>query len=167
MTPLEFYEEILDTGMDWLAEFSGAPPRSRKADVMLLTIAQQESGLKHRAQVSTGMTAGPARGWWQFERGGGVVGVLTHPQSKDLAGRVCEACHVPRESHAVWRCMEGHDRLAVAFARLLLWTDPEPIPEASIEGWHCYLENWRPGKPHPSKWPGNWMRAVETVAQFP
>jgi hypothetical protein len=165
MTPIEFYTEILDPGLDWLAEFAGAPKRSTYADVMLLAIAQQESGLKHRAQViSTGAKAGPARGWWQFERGGGVVGVLTHPQTKDLAGRVCEACYVPRESYAVWRCLEGHDRLAAAFARLLLWTDPAPLPETSMEGWHEYQAVWRPGRPHPTTWPGNWMRAAEALA---
>jgi hypothetical protein len=164
MTPLEFYEEILDPGLDWLSEFAGAPKRSTYADVMLLTIAQQESGLKHRAQViSTGAKAGPARGWWQFERGGGVAGVLTHQQTKDLASRICEACYVPRDSYAAWRCLEGHDRLAVAFARLLLWTDPAPLPGTSQEGWRCYLVNWRPGKPHPEKWHGYWMRSAEAL----
>ncbi len=164
MTPIEFYDEILDPGLNYLAEFTGAPKRSYYADVMLLTISQQESGLKHRAQIIADGKVGPARGWWQFERGGGVIGVLTHSQTKDLAGRICESCHVPREAPAVWRCLEGHDRLAVAFARLLLWTDPAPLPETAMDGWEAYLRCWRPGKAKPASWPGYWSRATETLA---
>ena len=163
MTPIEFYEEILDPGLRLLSEFAGAPRRSRAADVILLSIAQQESGLKHRAQIIKGGNPGPARGWWQFERGGGVVGVLTHPQTADLAARLCESCNVPREASAIWRCLEGHDRLSAAFARLLLWTDPAPLPETPAEGWDAYLRTWRPGKPHPSVWQAHWQRATEAL----
>src|SRR5690606_35531315 len=46
---------------------------SDRATVMLLAIGLQESRFEHRRQIK-----GPARGFWQFERGGGVRGVMTH-----------------------------------------------------------------------------------------
>ena len=41
--------------------------RSTAADVLLLAIGLQESRFEHRQQIG-----GPARSFWQFERGGGV-----------------------------------------------------------------------------------------------
>ena len=48
--------------------------RSREAVVMLLAIGLQESLFKYRRQMANG----PARGFWQFEKMGGVAGVLQH-----------------------------------------------------------------------------------------
>ncbi len=107
---------------------------------------------------------GPARGWWQFERAGGVAGVMRHPASAALARNLCQACHVPFSAPHIWRCLEGHDVLAAGFARLLLWTDPTPLPTDHAGGWDYYLNNWRPGKPHPAKWPGYWRQAGEALA---
>ena len=56
---------------------------------MLLAIGLQESRLTHRRQIG-----GPARGLWQFERGGGVAGVLRHAASRDHALSVCDARRV-------------------------------------------------------------------------
>ncbi|XFB08402.1 hypothetical protein AAGT13_00040, partial [Azotobacter salinestris] len=89
-----------------------------------LTIGLQESGLIHRRQIG-----GPARGWWQFEQGGGVAGVLRHPASAGYARGVCTARKVSPEPGIVWAELEHDDTLAAAFARLLLWTDPAPLPE--------------------------------------
>ena len=48
---------------------------SAEATVMLLAIGLQESRLEHRRQIK-----GPARSFWQAEKGGGMVhGVLRHP----------------------------------------------------------------------------------------
>ena len=52
---------------------------------LLLAIGLQESGLCERCQIIDGGGKGPARGLWQFERGGGVVGVLTHPLTRTHA----------------------------------------------------------------------------------
>lgn len=133
------------------------------AERMLLAIAGQESGMDHRYQLSRGMTAGPARGWWQFERGGGVAGVMTHRASSERAKAVCQELEVEFASHAIWRALEGHDALATAFARLLLWTDPRPLPTTEQAGWQYYLDNWRPGKPHPGAWPKHWAAANEAL----
>mgnify|MGYP001576466703 CR=1 FL=1 len=48
-----------------------------EARAEMLAIALQESRCQHRAQIG-----GPAKGYWQFEQGGGVRGVLSHPSSK-------------------------------------------------------------------------------------
>lgn len=129
----------------------------------MLAIAMQESGssLNARYQNSPG-NAGPAKGWWQFEQGGGVRGVLNHKSTSDLARRACQRCTVVASDAAVHRALEGHDPLAVIFARLLILTEPKPLPQNVGEGWEQYLRLWRPGKPHPDNWPANWELAELT-----
>lgn len=126
------------------------------ARVELLAIGLQESRLKFRAQkTSDPYRKGPARGLWQFERGGGVIGVMTHRATKDLAEAVCKARGVPFDSSLIHARLEFDDILAAAFARLLLWADPKPLPgvDASVDSaWECYLRNWRPGRPHRETW---------------
>lgn len=119
------------------------------ARVMLLAIGLQESRLIHRRQIR-----GPARGLWQFERGGGVRGVLNHAASRDLAREVCEERRVRPTMDAVYVALEGDDILAACFARLLLWTDPTPLPPVphAPAAWSLYLRTWRPGKPHRHTW---------------
>lgn len=131
---------------------------SPQAEAMLQAIALQESGLVHRRQVG-----GPARSWWQFERGGGVVGVLRHNVSADKAREVCHALGYRPEADTVYTAMEHNDILACAFARLLLYTDPSPLPRGEAEAWNYYRRNWRPGKPHEKRWPANWKRATAAV----
>lgn len=128
------------------------------AEVMLHAIALQESALEHRRQVR-----GPARGWWQFEQGGGVAGVLSHPASRDKAREVCAVLGYTPAAAAVHAAIEHNDLLACAFARLLLYTDPRPLPRDAEDGWDYYLRNWRPGKPHPSRWGACWNRAQGAV----
>jgi hypothetical protein len=129
---------------------------SDAARVMLLAIGLQESRLKFRAQKTQDpYTKGPARGLWQFERGGGVVGVMQHRHTKDLAKGLCILRSEPFDSVLIHARLEYDDILAAGFARLLLWSDIRPLPvlEASHdEAWGCYLRNWRPGKPHRETW---------------
>ena len=83
------------------------------ARAMLLAIGLQESGLTARVQRVAGGGKGPARGLLQFERGGGVVGVLNHPASRDLALQVCTARKLPAvSSSVVWEWLETDDVLA-------------------------------------------------------
>lgn len=162
MTPKQFLDEIMVPGLLRLHDIGGPRP-SAAAQQLMLTIAMQESAIEHRVQVIASGNPGPARGWWQFERGGGVAGVMSHPASAGLARELCAALHVPFHPHDIWRCLEGHDTLAVGFARLLLWTDPRPLPTDHSGGWDYYLRNWRPGKPHPAKWPRYWRQAEEAL----
>jgi hypothetical protein len=169
MTPERFIEKVLDPGLMRLMELGG-PSVARNARRMLLAIALQESGpgLSNRFQIVSGSpgAGGPARGFYQFEEGGGVVGVLTHRASAELARRLCEDCTVLPHRAAVWRALEGHDVLATGFARLLLWTHPPALPETAA-GWQQYMAVWRPGRPHEARWAGHWetaTRATEQVA---
>jgi hypothetical protein len=135
---------------------------SPEARCMMLAIGLQESRLIARAQIVNGGGKGPARGLWQFERGGGVRGVLEHPATKAAAGAVCLARQVAPTPPAVWAALETDDVLAAAFARLLLLADPKPLPALgdSAGAWACYLRNWRPGKPKPDSWPAVYAQAL-------
>ena len=140
---------------------------SKEARVMLYAIGLQESRFTHRAQVIDGGGKGPARGYWQFERAGGVRGVLRHPASKFWMHSVCNARNVPAQETSVWLAMETDDVLAAAAARLLLFTDPARLPAVGeqAESWTYYLRNWRPGKPHPRTWPECYETALKAVGE--
>lgn len=142
-----------------------SPMDSDAARVMLLAIGLQESRLIHRRQIG-----GPARGLWQFERGGGVVGVLRHRASAELAEDVCEQRGVEPTPAKLYEALALDDLLACAIARLLLFTDPRPLPRADAPaeaGWAYYIRNWRPGKPHRHTWDAFHAKAVDAVRAFP
>lgn len=164
MTPEQFLNDIITPGLERLRDLGG-PAVTADAKRIMLAIAQQESGagLTARYQNAPSTSPGPARGFWQFEQGGGVVGVLEHNGSKTLAKAICDSCVVPAQKEAVWRSLEGHDDLSVAFARLLLYTDPRPLPVTEQDGWDYYIRNWRPGRPHPENWGVNWRNADAAV----
>lgn len=127
---------------------------------MLLAIGLQESRLTHRRQIG-----GPARGLLQFELGGGVRGVLRHRSSREHAQAVCRARDVIATESAVYAALEHDDVLAMAFGRLLLWTDPKALPALGDEqaAWDLYLRTWRPGKPHRHTWDALYAKALEAV----
>lgn len=130
-----------------------------EAQVMLLAIGLQESQFKTRKQ-----TGGPARGFWQFERVG-VRGVLNHPSSKGKAAAFCAAAGVEPSESMVYGMLDKDDLLACQIARLLLWTDPAPLPALgdADAAWAYYLRTWQPGKPHPEHWAGRYASAVQAV----
>lgn len=142
--------------------------KGQEARLLLLAIGYQESAFKYRRQIK-----GPARGFWQFERGGGVVGVLRHKSSKTKAAKLLEKFGLGKLNVSNWRLLssrvhdaferEKYDVLAAAFARLLLWTDPRPLPTTKEEAWEYYLRNWRPGKPHPERWDASWEFALKEM----
>lgn len=125
---------------------------SHFARVNQAAIGQQESGYLVRRQYGNG----PARGYWQFEEGGGVKGVMEHKASSELARSVCHARGVPFVRRSVWEALETDDVLAAAFCRLMMWTDSGKLPTNESDGWAMYARTWRPGKPHPGKWPASW-----------
>ena len=141
--------QLLPVGMD--------SPRAR---VILAAIGFQESGYLVRIQYGNG----PARSYWQFENGrlAGINGVLNHRSTEKLAAAVCKARGVDPERMAVWKAMETDDVLGAAFARLLMYTDPFPLPDSQADAWEMYAKRlWRPGKPHPDKWPASWAFGLE------
>lgn len=128
------------------------PPNmdSPQARLLMLAICGQEADFRHRWQVFDANrpgAMGAARGLYQFERGGGVRGVLSHSRSSALARVVCSARGVAATPEAVYGALHADDVLAGAFARLLLWTSPAPLPAVGQEeaAWQAYLREWRPG----------------------
>ncbi|TAA11287.1 hypothetical protein EA658_16620 [Pseudoxanthomonas winnipegensis] len=151
-----------------------------QARVELLAISGQEADFRHRWQVidpARPEVRGPARGLWEFERGGGVRGVLGHPQSALAAKTLCRARGVAVDESAVYEALAGDDVLAAGFARLLLWTDPSALPAVGdVDGaWQLYLRVWRPGaytRGTPAqrgrlrgKWAGYYATAREALAK--
>lgn len=113
-------------------------------------IGYQESKYLTRRQYGNG----PAASYWQFERGG-IKGVMLHKSSARLAMEVCDARGVEFNSEEIWKAMQHDDVLGAAFARLLMWTDSQPLPALGDQegAWKLYAERcWRPGKPHPKEW---------------
>jgi len=153
--------EITRTAIDPALSLLPGHMDSPKARVMLLAIGLQESRFEHRCQMGNG----PARGFWQFEQNGGVRGCVNHPASAGLLRRLCEIRGVAFDARAIWSALETDDVLAAALARLLLYTDPRPLPDTADANaaWDCYSRNWRPGKPHPETWAKLHAQAVEAV----
>ncbi|MCC6531514.1 MAG: hypothetical protein IT531_03115 [Burkholderiales bacterium] len=145
------------------AAMSLLPPamNSQEAKALVFAIGFQESGFEHRRQMDNG----PARGFWQFEQGGGVRGVLTHPMTKGFATTIVKRLGYDDYPATVWSAMEHNDLLASAFARLNLYWLPQrlPGPTQAQEGWLQYADAWRPGKPHPEKWPENFAKAWQMI----
>ncbi len=133
-----------------------------KARIMLLTTGLQESRFEHRRQMGNG----PARGFWQFERGGGVKGVYNHPASTGHLHNLCNARGVPFDIPTIWAALETDDVLAAGVARLLYYTDPKPLPavDDADGSWALYLRTWRPGKPHPGTWPAYHKQSREALS---
>jgi hypothetical protein len=143
----------------------------------LLAMALQESdGLKTRFQYN----GGPARGFWQFERTGGVRGIMQHGGVSAFTRALCIARNVQFEEFAIWTALAKDDVFAAGCARLLLWTDTHPMPQPVdddpnvAKGWNVYIETWRPGaywngskekrEALFKKWQDNWSKACKALA---
>tara|TARA_R110000868_G_scaffold411755_1_gene708946 strand:- start:45185 stop:45664 length:480 start_codon:yes stop_codon:yes gene_type:complete len=140
---------LLSPGMD-----------SLPARAMLLTIGLQESRFEYRKQIG-----GPAHGFWQFEAGGGVKGVLSHTQTRAPIAHVCAARGVNPTVTDCYNAIINDDILACAFARLLLYTVPGRLPnqDERNKGWAQYIDGWRPGAPHRHTWDAFYDQAWREV----
>jgi hypothetical protein len=150
---------LIDPTLYWLSLYAGVP-MTDEARVEVLAIAGQETNWAARLQVG-----GPARGWWQFEEGGGVSGVLSHPASSAKIAQVCDALLIACDVETVYEACAWNGFLACSLARLLLWTDPAALPKVGdVEGgWSLYSRTWRPGAPHPDAWPSRYQTAMQLV----
>lgn len=155
---------MINAGVDEALALLPANMDSLEARVEMAAIGLQESRFVHRRQIR-----GPARGFWQFERGGGVHGVLNHRASNMHAITLCHARGVKPATQDVYQRLEHDDVLAAGFARLLLWTDPRPLPAVGevAQAWEYYLRTWRPGKPHRQTWDALYVQAIEFVRGGP
>jgi len=118
------------------------------ARLMLLAIMLQESGLRTREQ-----RGGPARGLAQFERNG-VLAVMHNMRTADIVFEWCDANSITYGSNTIYERLALDDELAAAFARLLLWADPRPLPELGdvMGAFDLYERTWRPGQPSYTRW---------------
>lgn len=150
-------DDVISTAVNPALMLLPRAMNSERSIVMLLAIGLQESRFEHTHQIG-----GPAHSWWQFEKGGGVRGVMRHPASLAHAKALCAARGVEFEEAALFDAMEHDQVLACGMARLLLWTDPKPLPKiGDVESaWALYLRVWRPGKPHPETWPKLYEKSV-------
>lgn len=164
MNPDRFYTSIVAPTLRLLADHPEIKlPVTPEASVMVLTIAGQESAWRARKQ-----TGGPARSYWQFELGGGVDDVFRTglPKLKAVCATIDVPCSDPR---VIFEAMAWNDTLACTMARLLLWSDPKPLPDIGMkdQAWDYYKRNWRPGMPHYPTWGGYYDRAVQIVGADP
>lgn len=157
MQPKLFLTTIVNPALALLAELA-AIRVDDAARVEVMAIAGQESDWKARRQIG-----GPARSYWQFEKGGGVAG-LFGSTPKQLAA-VCAYLDIPFDATTVFEAMAWNDTLACCMARLLLWTDPAPLPAVGDvnDAWAYYQRNWRPGAPHPEVWPTKYQTAAQLI----
>lgn len=158
--------EITQAGINPALRLLPAQMDSPGARLLMLVIALQESELVHRYQVLNGGAKGPARSFWQFEKGG-VRGVVQHAASRYWVNVLCEARGVQFATIAIWTAIETDDVLAAGLARLLIFTDRGALPQlGDVRGaWDLYAKRlWRPGKPHPEVWPANYAKAANFVA---
>ncbi|HEV8474604.1 MAG TPA: hypothetical protein VGR82_17635 [Methylomirabilota bacterium] len=149
------HARILPTALELLPREMTSP----EAHALLLAIGLQESGFLERRQLD----GGPARGFWQFERGGGTAGVLSHASARPEALRILRELHYEPAVASVHLALEHNDLLAAVFARLLLWTLPGRLPRRTEPwvAWGQYLKAWKPGAPRRATWAAYYRRAWE------
>jgi hypothetical protein len=145
------------------------PPKmdTPEARVMLLAIGLQESRFMYRRQIVDGRPIGPAKSFWQGEKTGGLVHyVRLNPATMDLAKVLYQARQVKPTDASIWNAIESDDVLAAGLARLLLYSDPKPLPALGNvdSAWALYLRCWRPGKPRRDTWKGFYTHAMEFLA---
>ena len=170
-------KKIINEAIDPSLNIIGIKP-SKEASVMLLAIGLQESRFIDRRQLvgKPPEPTGPAKSFWQGERGGGMVhGVRIHEATRDKATLLYKARGLQPNNQAIWDAIENDDVLAAGLARLLLWSDPKALPKlGDVEGaWQLYLRTWRPGayaNGTPTKraelrekWTGNYAKALVAV----
>lgn len=181
MTPAELQTIAVTPALSLLPPKMDTPAARR----MLIAICVQESNLEFRQQVLKRGRAwwewrGPARGWPQFEPTG-LKGVLTHHASAIYAASVMDALGYssPANLMPVWlsdlhAALKHNDVLALAMARLLLWTLPQRMAEFESAGLSQYLDAWRPGaffsgteaqkRDVRERWARSWAIAQETIS---
>lgn len=139
-------------------------PDTQAARRFLVAIALQESRVMYRRQLTPdGRQNGPAVSYWQFERGGGCVGVLTHKSVSDRMKKICAEYDIEQNAQSLWEAMRYNDIVAACAARLLIFTLPSSLPLTAEQGWNQYISAWRPGKPHASTWAKYWQIATEVT----
>src|SRR5262245_32238949 len=157
MKPEHFYDLIVEPSLHMIERLVKIE-YTDEALVMCMTIPGQESAWNARLQGG-----GPARGYSQFEEGGGVHGVLTHPASSGLIRTICDANDIDKvNDDKIYEQKAWSAFLNMSMTRLLLYTGPRPLPAVGdVQGSYFYYDSiWRPGSKRPDDWPGNYDIAM-------
>ena len=151
---------VFDLVYDCASQLWPARMISVESKAMLVAVGLQESRFEHRRQLN-----GPARGFWQFEQGGGIHGVLNHMNTRLHIRDVLEQLGYDDSTWTSYNAVEHNDILAMTFARYLLWTVAGKLPVRGQHeyAWRYYLDGWRPGKPHRATWNAFFDQAWEHV----
>ncbi len=153
----EFLHRLVDPALTFGFGITQIPVTD-KARVLVMTIAGQESHWQYRRQLG-----GPARSYWQFEKFGGVAGLFSVTPRQLRA--VCDVLDIPYDIGIVYEAMAWNDTLACNMARLLLWSDPAPLPPVGDKAgsWNYYLRLWLPGLPHPETWDARYGQSLSAM----
>lgn len=164
----------IDAGLALLPE----PLRTLDAKVQLYATSIQENPTRAPRQLIKKdgklQPIGPAAGDYQFEKTGGIRGLINFKSTRVqamLAG-VCKARNVATTVDALFEAIQVDPVLAAALARLLYFTDSGALPRAGAEqyAWEVYLRTWRPGayERDPqglrAKWSTSYAQAMKAYA---
>lgn len=172
LTLAEITERAIDPALSFLPPVMDTP----EARCALLAIGGQESKFRDRRQLITvrrgghlvTVAEGPAKSFWQGERGGGMVhGVRLHPATRQYARQLYAVRKVRPLDVSIWNAIEHDDVLAAGLARLLLFSDPYKLPALGHEQacWEVYVRLWKPGKPRRLEWPEHYGRALAFIRE--
>lgn len=164
----------IDSGLDLLPE----PLRTLDAKVQLYATSVQENPTRAPRQIIKKdgklQPIGPAAGDYQFEKTGGIRGLINFKSARvqQMLVGVCKARKVAVTVDALFDAIQVDPVLAAALARLLYFTDAGALPEAGAEqyAWEVYLRTWRPGayerdpKGLRAKWSNSYAEAMKAYA---
>lgn len=182
MNPDSFYTRIVAPTLDYMAASPSINvPVSASARVLVMAIAGQEGRWKHRRQVGIGQYNPQqvgARSCWQGEKTGGMILSVHHPETATKAAALLQSLDISEPNlnqwvmptdQTIYEAIAWQDTLACGLARLLLWTDPAPLPDYwdKAAGWQYYERLWRPGAPHPETWSALHDQAMAAVGLPP
>jgi hypothetical protein len=157
MPPLQFYQMIVVPAMAALPRMD-----SPKARLSLMATSGTESAWTYRIQKPVGY----AHGFWQFEKRGACVEVLTNDRTRESAAALVKAAGVAPGLDAVFDAIIDHDLLACQLARLNYWLDLHPLAElGDVDGAYArYLDVWRPGKPSRARFDDCYAQSLPIVS---
>ena len=162
VTALEYLQQILIPALSWFHKVVPSIPASEAEQLMLTVIPGQESDWSNVQQANGGI----ARGFYQQQQNN-LDDILSNRATDAKAIMVCTTLGVQPTAAAVYAALLGNTKLQVAFARLGLWADPEPLPAVGDElaAWDTYLRCWRPGAPARARWAEVYPQALAAIQQ--
>ena len=148
----EFYHNVLTPGLVKAAMFAPELAADRSLDVLMTTIAGQESDWTYLVQED----GGAAHGLFQMQEND-IQDIMTNLVSEKLfvAGMDDFGINTRTAAH-LWDILSttAGESLSVFLARLNLWCDPRPIPAYDDQTalFEYYSATWRPARPNFKRW---------------